>query len=173
MCPSGASLGGKPFQTGNRLKREVALATHFSGPGFLGGGAGPFVSFPPKRFSATGASLQVYPKHKDSRKPASRRLYGRARQCLRGKDIQTFFPNTMHYSTEHAGLLPSGSDPLPMPDTRLEALWLLLCLEERRRMLPCQAGPLEHAGGAGFHSCFRAADHAEQVGVGPQVSLGS
>jgi hypothetical protein len=91
----------------------------------------------------------------------------------------------MHYSADHDALLPGGFGPLPMPDTRLEALWLLLCLEERRRMLPCEVGPLgptgpheptgspEGAGGALSSRCFRAADHAQEVNLGSNGALGS
>ena len=84
-----------------------------------------------------------------------------------------------------------------MPDTRLEALWLLLCLEERRRMLPCEVGPLGPTGpheqtgslkptgppeptgspegpcGALSSRCFRAADHAQEVNLGSNGALGS
>jgi hypothetical protein len=79
----------------------------------------------------------------------------------------------MHYPTDHDDLLPSGLAPLPMPDTRLEALWLLLCLEERRRMLPCPDGPLGGAGRPGPERCFRAADHAQQVRLGAKGNFDS
>lgn len=99
-----------------------------------------------------------------------------------------FLSIAMHYSTDHSALLPGGFGPLPMPDTRFEALWLLLCLEERRRMLPCRVGPLgprgpltgppptgspEGTGGGPTSRCFRAADHAQQVRVGSHDPLDS
>lgn len=102
-----------------------------------------------------------------------------------------FLPNPMHYSADHDALLPGGFGPLPMPDTRLEALWLLLCLEERRRMLPCEVGPLgptgplkptgppeptgspNGPGGPRRGRCFRAADHAQQVRVSSKSALDS
>jgi hypothetical protein len=96
-----------------------------------------------------------------------------------GKLPRISFYSAMHYSPDHERLLPSGIGALPMPDTRLEALWLFLCLEERRRMLPCQAGPPEPtgspegAGGPRRGRCFRAADHAQQGRVGSYDPLGS
>lgn len=47
----------------------------------------------------------------------------------------------MHYASQHAELLPRGAEPIPMPDTRLEALWLLAALDEQRRKAPCPQGP--------------------------------
>lgn len=103
----------------------------------------------------------------------------------------------MHYSADHDALLPGGFGPLPMPDTRLEAFWLLLCLEERRRMLPCEVGPLgptgplkptsspkptgppeptgspEETDGPRRGLCFQAADHAQQVRLGSKGALDS
>jgi hypothetical protein len=48
----------------------------------------------------------------------------------------------MHYCPEHAALLPEGVLPLPMPDTRLQLLWLLAALNTRRQMRPVVHGPL-------------------------------
>lgn len=48
----------------------------------------------------------------------------------------------MYYSDDHAALLPEGADPLPMPETRLELLWILSALSKRRRRGPVPHGPL-------------------------------
>ena len=48
----------------------------------------------------------------------------------------------MYYSDDHAALLPEGTDPLPMPETRLELLWILAALSKRRRRGPVPHGPL-------------------------------
>ena len=48
----------------------------------------------------------------------------------------------MYYSDDHAALLPEGTDPLPMPETRLELLWILAALSKRRRHGPVPHGPL-------------------------------
>ena len=48
----------------------------------------------------------------------------------------------MYYSDDHAALLPEGADPLPMPETNLELLWILAALCERRRRAPVPCGPL-------------------------------
>lgn len=48
----------------------------------------------------------------------------------------------MYYSDAHAALLPPETDPLPMPETDLEALWLWAALDERRRKEPVVCGPL-------------------------------
>jgi hypothetical protein len=48
----------------------------------------------------------------------------------------------MYYSDDHAALLPEGVDPLPMPETNLELLWILAALCERRRRAPVPCGPL-------------------------------
>lgn len=53
------------------------------------------------------------------------------------------FPSPpMYYSDDHAALLPEGTDPLPMPETRLELLWILAALSKRRRRGPVPHGPL-------------------------------
>ena len=43
------------------------------------------------------------------------------------------------HDPEHADVLPDHIPPITMPDTRLEALWLLVCLDPRRRMEPAPA----------------------------------
>jgi hypothetical protein len=55
----------------------------------------------------------------------------------------------MHYCPEHAALLPEGVLPLPMPDTRLQLLWLLAALNthlatrvQGGQMRPVVHGPL-------------------------------
>jgi hypothetical protein len=48
----------------------------------------------------------------------------------------------MHYCDAHTLLLPDQAVPLPMPDTRLDHLWLLAALNVRRRLLPVPHGPL-------------------------------
>lgn len=48
----------------------------------------------------------------------------------------------MYYSDDHATLLPDGTDPLPMPETSLELLWILAALNKRRRCDPFPHGPL-------------------------------
>jgi hypothetical protein len=48
----------------------------------------------------------------------------------------------MYYSDDHAACLPDGLRPLPMPETRLESLWILAALDGRRRLGPHARGPL-------------------------------
>jgi len=48
----------------------------------------------------------------------------------------------MHYCEAHTLLLPDPAVPIPMPDTRLDQLWLLAALSVRRRLLPAPHGPL-------------------------------
>lgn len=55
----------------------------------------------------------------------------------------------MYYSDDHAALLPEGTDPLPMPETRLELLWVLAALGKRRRYDPFPHGPLPPLSGPG------------------------
>ena len=48
----------------------------------------------------------------------------------------------MYDSDEHAACLPDGLRPLPMPETKLELLWILAALDGRRRRAPQAHGPL-------------------------------
>ena len=57
----------------------------------------------------------------------------------------------MHYCPAHTTLLPDDVPSLPMPDTRLQQLWLLAALHKRRRMEPVPHGPLVNGHPSGKH----------------------